>query len=437
VCLARLAAPVAVPARGQDAQPSPAPSPSPSPGTRAEEWQRLREEKQKHLEPYRPTFLERQILAFEKAERPSLLDLNVKGFYPRIRSLSSGSRLAPVLHFWQPDIEGSRVSVHSSAAYSIAGYELYDFQAGWLPHRGRQLPPRSTKGDDVYELGSLPKPSADQLILYTSLRYRHDTEDAFFGLGPDSRLEDETSYLYQDASYELVAGWQFNRRLVATARIGYLQAFTTDGENDEVPPIGGLFDDRSAPGLAAQPDFFKMSGLFLFDGRDRPFNPHRGGMVALAFTRFDDRGGDAYRFDRVAMDLRGYVSLGSPQRVLAARFLASHDSPVGDARVPFYLQEPLSNSHDLRGYPTFRFRGEKQLTMQVEYRWEAAPAIELALFADGGRVFRTDEDWSLDDLRGAVGFGLRFKTHDDVLARLDLARGEEGMRVYLRFGPAF
>ncbi len=425
-------------AAGDDTPASPPPEASPAPpATRAEQWLRLREAKKADLKRYKPSFLEREILEFEKAERPSILDFNWKGFYPRIRSLSSGSRQAPVLHFWQPDIGKSRVSVHASAAYSPTGYELYDFQAGWLPHLGRRLPTPSTKGDDFCEVGAVPKTSADQLILFTSLRYRHNPRDPFFGLGPDSRLEDRTSFLFQDASYEMVGGWQFNRRLAATARVGYVQVFTRDGEDEDFPVIGALFDDASAPGLAVQPDFLKLSALLMFDGRDRPFNPHRGGMVALALTRFDDRDGDRYRFDRIAFDARGYVPLGSPQRVLATRLLVSRDNPAEGARVPFYLQEPLSNSHDLRGYPTFRFRGEKQLTMQVEYRWEAAPALELALFADGGRVFRTDQDWSLENMRGTVGFGLRLKTHDDVLMRLDVARGEEGMRVYLRFGPSF
>jgi outer membrane translocation and assembly module TamA len=105
--------------------------------------------------------------------------------------------------------------------------------------------------------------------------------------------------------------------------------------------------------------------------------------------------------------------------------------------VPFYLQEALSNSHVLRGYPSLRFRGEKLLSLQAEYRWEAAPALELALFADAGRVFRAAEDFGLEGLHGSVGFGLRLKSHEGVLVRFDVARGDEGTRAYLRFGPSF
>ncbi|MET0553595.1 MAG: BamA/TamA family outer membrane protein [Vicinamibacteria bacterium] len=422
-------------ARAQD--PAPSPSPSPAPETRAEHWRRLREEKKAALVPYRPGFLERQILEFEKAERPSIATRNFHGIYPRVAGVSSGSRLAPSLRFWQPDIGGSSVSVHASAAYSLRGYELYDLQAGRLPHAGQALPPRSTKGDDVYELGGLAKSGLDRLILYSSLRYRHNPQDAFFGLGSDSKLEDRTSFLQQDATYEVVGGWQFGRRLVATGRFGYRQVFVGAGESKEFPTTGAVFDDAAAPGLARQPDFWKSSAFLLFDGRDRPFNPHRGGMVGLEVTRYDDRDSTEFAFTRTALDARGYLSLGSPQRVVAVRALVSRDRADDGARVPFYLMEELSDSHRLRGYQTFRYRGERTVALSAEYRWEAAPALELAVFADAGRAFRPEESWSLSDLRGAVGFGIRIKTHDAVIGRLEFARGAESSRLYVRFGPSF
>jgi hypothetical protein len=437
LCCATTACALALAGNGRAQEPTPSPTPSPAAETRALHWRRLREAKRGALTPYRPTYLERKILEFEKAERPAITTLNFHGIYPRIAGVSSGSRIAPSLRFWQPDIGGSRVSVHASAAYSLRGYELYDLQAGRLPHAGRALPPRSTKGDDVYELGGLAKPGLDRLIAYTSLRYRHNPQDAFYGLGSGSRLGDRTSFLQQDATYEAVGGWQFGRRVVATGRVGYRQVFVGAGESEEHPTIGALFDDAAAPGLDRQPDFWKASALLLFDGRDRPFNPHRGGMVGLEATRYDDRDSREFAFTRLAVDARGYLSLGSPQRVLAVRALVSRDRADEGARVPFYLMEELSDSHKLRGYSTFRYRGERTVALSAEYRWEAAPALELAVFADAGRAFRPEESWSLSDLRGSLGFGLRIKTHDAVVGRLEVARGVETTRLYVRFGPSF
>jgi hemolysin activation/secretion protein len=101
------------------------------------------------------------------------------------------------------------------------------------------------------------------------------------------------------------------------------------------------------------------------------------------------------------------------------------------------MQESLGGSHTLRGYQNFRFRGEKILLLQAEYRWEAVPAVELALFVDGGQALRAGEDFDLGDLETDYGFGIRLKRNTGLIARLDVARSGEDRRVLLRFGPSF
>lgn len=409
---------------------------APEPETRVGRWTRLRREKAARVKPPEKGFLERQLLALERAERPSLFDLNVEGFYPRAVFLASGSEVAFGTRFWRPDLGATRLDVHGSVFYSFDGYEFYDLQLGRLPHRARGFPVRSTSGDDVYELANLPRVDPD-LSLYGSLRYRHYPQNSFYGLGDGTAVEDATNYLHQDAVYALVAGYQGRRGVAATVRAGFVQAFVGPGTDHDSPTIGAVYDDVTAPGLDRQPDFVHLAAMLLFDGRDRPGNPHRGGLIALGAARFDERGGDEFSFDRFAADARGYLALGSSQRVLAARALALYDRPADGARVPFYFQEALGGSHTLRGFRSFRFRGEKILLLQAEYRWEPWPALELALFGDFGRAFRVDEDLSLDGLERDFGVGLRLKTHDDVIARFDVAHSNEDTRVLLRFGPSF
>ena len=331
---------------------------------------------------------------------------------------------------------GSLVDLHASAFYSIRGYEYYDLQLGRLAHRGDAFPARSTRGDDVYELGDVVRVDVGRAVLYGSARYRHYPETAFYGLGADTRPAGRTSFLSQDALYEVVTGYQGPRGAL-TVRAGLMQAFVGPGTEEGVPSIRARHDDRSAPGLDRQPDFFHLAASLLLDGRDQPGNPHRGGMIAVAASRFDEQGGDEFTFDRIAGDARGFASLGSPQRVLAVRALASADRPASGARVPFYLQEPLGGSRTLRGFRTFRFRGEKLLLLQAEYRWEAWPALELALFADAGRSYGRGEDFAMRGLETDYGFGVRLKTHDAVVARLDVARSREDTRYLLRLGPSF
>ena len=406
------------------------------PPTRVEEWTRLRREKAAHAAPSRPGILERTLLAFEKAERPSLLTLNVGGVYPRLVNLAAGSQTAAGVRLWRPDIGAAQVDLHASAFHSVLGYEYYDVQVGRMAQRGDAFPTRSTSGDDVHELGNVARVPDGRAILYGSARYRHFPRDGFYGLGLAARPEGRSNYLGQDALYELVAGYE-GPRGAATVRGGLMQAFVGPGTADEHPDIRVLYDDRSAPGLDRQPDFVHLSASVLLDRRDLPGNPHRGGVIALAATRFDERGGDAFTFHRLAGDARGFASLGSPQRVLAVRALASLDRPAEGARVPFYLAETLGGSRTLRGFHSFRFRGEKILLLQAEYRWETWPALEFAVFVDAGRAYGRGEAFALRRLRHDYGVGVRLKTHDRVLARLEVARSGEDTRYLIRLGPSF
>ena len=104
--------------------------------------------------------------------------------------------------------------------------------------------------------------------------------------------------------------------------------------------------------------------------------------------------------------------------------------------MPFYLLPFLGGSHTLRGYVSQRYRGEKLALLQAEYRWEAAPAIELALFADTGAVAATAGE-DLGRFRTDGGIGLRLKGHETVWLRLDFAWGDEGFRALFRFSPSF
>lgn len=405
------------------------------PQTRAESLRREREKRVATLRPYKPAFIEKQILAFEKAERPSLLELNLRGFYPRFQSIARGSSTAGGVRYWQPDLGGSRLSVHGSAFLSLKGYEYYDLQVGLIPHEGRAFPQRAVRGDDVHEVGNLGRPKSRGPFAFASARYESYPQINFFGVGPDASTARQTTFFNQDALYEVVGGVQITPRLAARGSAGYLQYFVGRGENQRFPTTQDLFDDVSAPGLVAQPDFYVGSLILHYDGRDRVSSPHRGGFAALQLSRYDDKDGDAFAFTRLALDLRGFVPLGSVQRTLALRAYGCFDSADDGARVPFYLMQDLGGSHTLRGFQSFRFRDTKLFIGQAEYRWEPSPILELALFAEAGRVAPRAGDL-FEDLEADYGFGVRLKPGPATL-RCDIARGREGTRVLVRFNQAW
>jgi hypothetical protein len=405
-------------------------------GPRQSELVEKRRAKHAHVEPYAPGFLERSLLAFEKAERPAIYEVNLWDVYPRLQTIDHRSQWAAGARLWKPDLAGSSLDLAGAAFWSFQGFQYHEAQLGWVPHRGRSMPLFATRTDDVFELANIRADDNRRLMLYGSFAYRWAPKLDYWGLGIDTSAAGRVAFLQRDTTYEVTGGIRATPWLTLGGRAGYFKVSLGQGGDDELPSIETLYTDETAPGLAEQPDFWRLSAGAIADTRDVAGNPHRGLLAAVLWTRYDDRDEDAYRFDRFAADGRLYVPLGHPQRVLALRAYYSQDDPAPGARVPFYLQAWLGNSKTLRGYESQRFRGERVLLFQGEYRIEAAPALEVSLFADAGSVavLRTDP---LEDFRTDWGVGLRIKTHEAVLVRMDAAWGDEGFKFALRFSPVF
>jgi hypothetical protein len=405
-------------------------------GPRLAQWVEKRQAKCAELAPYKPGFLERQLLLFEKAERPPVTQLNLFGFYPRVQAIEHRSQAAAGARFWQPDIGRTRIDAHGSAFWSLGGFRFYDLQLGMMPHVGRDFPLFSNRSDDVFELPNVRRGDDSRHMLYASFAYRWAPKFDFFGIGGDSRREDQADYLLEDSLYEVVGGYRVLRRLTVGARAGFYHAAPGPGRDEDLPQVEDVFAPSELPGVGREPDFRRYGASLVWDSRERARNPHSGGVLALQWLHYGERGGDLAAFDRLAADARLYLTLGHEQRVLALRAYASRDDAKQGSRVPFYLLSHLGNSHTLRAYPSQRFRGEELLLLQAEYRWEAAPALELAAFVDSGAVAATRHD-PLGRFHTDGGIGLRFKGHEALLARIDCAWGGEGFRFLFRFSPSF
>ncbi len=416
--------------------PAPEPQISTDQDSRAEEWRERRRQKRQESVPERSSGLERMLLYVEGGGFQELLSIRYKDFYPKFGNLSSGSGLAPGLRYFKSHIGGSGLSLESSAAASVAGYKLADLQFGRFNKMAPYVFLGAAEFAAPFSFGE-ERPGQVASFLYADVRYRYFPREVFYGLGRDSRAEDRTDFLLEDGSYDVVAGYQFNRWLGAAVRFGYLQVNTGPGNDERFPDIQTKFDTASLPGLARQPDFLHFNSGIYFDYRDTPGNPHNGGLVGFSFARFDDRGGKEFEFNRFSFDGRHFLPLGSRQRILALRLFVSWDDTLEGSSVPFYLQETLGGRETLRGFRQFRFRDSNLLYLSAEYRWEAAPAIEFAFFYDAGKAFPESESFELEQLHKTIGWGVRFKTVKQMVVRLDVGRSDEGTRLQFQFGPSF
>ncbi len=404
--------------------------------SREELWAKRRAEKRSQVEPGKLSGFENRMLWLETRGLQQIINFSYKGLYPRFASLSTGSGFALGFRYWQPALLDSDFDLQTSAAWSFRGYQSYGLQFGQIQRRGKvfSLEPfgigPATQFDEM-------QPKEAGFFAYADLNYRNFPQEDFFGIGPDSKEENRTDYKLEDMSYDAVAGWQINRWLGAGIRVGFLQVNIDPGTDERFPNTQDLFSDESAPGLVQQPDFLDVSGAVMLDYRDRPGNPHKGGMIGVYLSRLDQTSGSTYEFNRLAVDVRQFIPLFSDQRTLALQLYGSADSPDAGSQVPFYLMPTLGGSETLRGFREFRFRDKRILYFSSEYRWDASPAIELAGFYDTGKVFGQRSDFVFEHLEKSFGGGIRLKTPKGIIMRIDVGRSREGTRVFFKFSPAF
>jgi hemolysin activation/secretion protein len=101
------------------------------------------------------------------------------------------------------------------------------------------------------------------------------------------------------------------------------------------------------------------------------------------------------------------------------------------------MQPALGGSEDLRGYRPYRFRGDNMLVMNAEYRWEVFSGLDMAVFADAGKVAMKKSDLIATNLETSVGFGLRFHERDKTFLRIDVGFSHEGFQVWVKFTDVF
>lgn len=410
-----------------------------SPLERKELLKQKRIHKLASLKPEKKSGVEKALLYLEEKGLEQIFKIQYKDFYPKFGSPRQGSGIGGGIRYFRPNISSSPLTLEASAVMTSKDYRLADLQFG----RFTQIAPVLFLGPKDFaapfdfipeEPGRVGRP---KFFLYGDLSYRYYSQEDFYGLGNETTRDTRTDFAYESGEISWVAGNEFAHWFAAAVRLSYLAVNTGPGTDGIFPDIGETFHDTAVPGLFEQPNFLRLSSAVYFNYRDDPFHPHKGGIIGLFFSRHDELGDSRYQFNRYGIDARHYIPLGSEQRTLAIRTVAAIDRADRGSRVPFYFMNTLGGDRTLRGYMPFRFRDTDLLFLSGEYRWEPAPAAELALFYDAGKTFSQRESFDLDDLRTSYGFGIRFKTSKRTILRMDIGRSEENTLLHIRSGVSF
>lgn len=260
----------------------------------------------------------------------------------------------------------------------------------------------------------------------------------YYGPGPHSHKSGRSSFRLENTSFQALAGVKPVNHLRTGVLGRYLLVNVGPGNTDEgIGPAERTYTEQTTPGLQYQTNYFQTGAFVQYDWRDHPGNPHEGGSYQANFSVFHDVRRGRYAFNRLDLEAQQYVPFFNRRRVIALRAKLAATDPHSGNLTPFYMQPTLGGPDDLRGYRPFRFYGNTSLVATAEYRWQVFNGLDMALFADAGRVFDQWRQIDLRHLESDYGFGFRFNTADAVAVRIDAGFSHEGFGVWLKFNNVF
>jgi hypothetical protein len=363
--------------------------------------------------------------------------LRASGIKPTVGSIRSGSSLAFGFQVKEDRLFGTWIGGSFEAGWSVRGYQQYDMHFGRLRGRSNRA-----------ELGTfdadLPSTFNDNALLafgtgaYVHIRQRVFPRTDFFGMGQDATKAGRSDFALTGPSIDLVGQWQPNAHVGVSGRAGTIDLDLQAPTNRGVPDIDTLYTDQSAPGLTQQHGYRTAGASVTLDFRDEPDLPSKGTFAGIGLWRaWTPTADGAPGWSRFVTDVRHFVSVPTPKQVLAFRLLMSTTLGGGAVPTPFYLQPTIGGSKSLRGFGSYRLRGDAVWGGTVEYRLQAHKWIQIAPFVDVGAV---GDRWStLTATRPTAtpGIGLRATREGHVIGRLDFATGRDGSRAVITLSTPF
>jgi hypothetical protein len=320
------------------------------------------------------------------------------------------------------------VGVHGRIYSYLSGDEQYSVVAGVKERVEREF-------DAEYQLGRLRE---GRWSINYSLVYDRDGTTRFYGVGNETRAGDQTNYTDQQEFGQVQIGLNFNHtwQLLYTFRLQSVDVLP--GTLQDVPSI----DTRFPQLLGTNKELLNRLSL-VYDTRDDLTVPTRG-MKWVLYVGASAKNGllNDSSYSEAGIDGRGSWPV-APNTVLAAHMSLRYLPTVND--IPFWALSSLGGGESviggeqpLRGFGAGRFYDRDSFSATVELRrkvfsFDAVTTvldIEVAPFADFGRVFSSTSTDPADHVHKVIGVGFRGIARPYVVGYVDVGYGTEGAEVF-------
>lgn len=268
--------------------------------------------------------------------------------------------------------------------------------------------------------------ASDDLHVFGKLEYQR-YPDSFFGIGNQSRNEDEERYVRDRLRVRPVVQHRLTGQLYAGV-LGDAMRF-----RPEYFDTDGLFALREIPGEQGGVTI-GIGPTLTLDTRDNTLWAREGALLTGNYLEFFPSFGSNYQFRKFQADARFFVPIASEQ------VLAMHLYGEAQGRtVPYYHLAMLGGDELLRGYYLGRYRDKNLLALDIELRSPVYWRFGAVAFAGAGKIGGELEELAAAPLRWTVGGGARFAldTEERLNLRLDVGIGPDTQGLYFTAREAF
>jgi hypothetical protein len=254
--------------------------------------------------------------------------------------------------------------------------------------------------------------------------WREATQVGFYGIGPDTSVDDRANYLFQQPyGSALLTLFPARSALMLRGGVEFSQWSQESGEGS-FPSVEEKYTPSTLPGLGAEITYLHTQGTLGFDWRTSPGYSRRGAYLGVTLHDYNDSD-DAFGFQVAEYEGIAHLPILRETWVLSFRARVQNAFEKDGQQVPFFMLPALGGGSTLRGYTSWRFRDLNSLLLQAEWRIMVNRYLDLAIFYDAGKVASRASDLDFDHLQDDYGVGFRFHGPFGTPLRVEFARSHE------------
>jgi outer membrane protein assembly factor BamA len=301
----------------------------------------------------------------------------------------------------------------------------------------------STRVNDDYEVKLRDVTLQDgRLELNAFLYHFTDGSSRFYGFESGSTKDGETNYANREDGFTVTATWPLYRHISLQLGERLRKVGIDRGAIEDLPFTKDRFTVAEVPGLNGFTAHAQKIAL-IYSTLDSPTIPSYGGFAKVSVEGSMQFLGSDENYRHYEVEAKGFVPVDKEKRFITA-FRVLYNQTLGDT-VPFLERSILGGENSLRAYGRNRFIDSSCLLFNLEerirvFRWEVFDVTadwELAPFIDTGAVMKSLSRAKDDRFVFSPGVGIRAVVRPNIVGRMDIGWGSEGMAIFVGLGYPF